>query len=484
LDGRGPLYEQLARVLKRAILEGRFAAGKRLPATRALSKELGLSRNTVLGAYDILCAEQLATARERSGTHVIENVIHLAKGGPPAVVAPPSRYTERMRRLNRVTLGPRQPAPRYDLLYGEPLSDPQLLQAWRRKLAAAALRVGPRYPDPSGFPALRRAIAEHVVRRRGINCTEKDVLIVGGTQQAVTLAARVILNEGDEVAVEDPHNQQVVQGLVAHGAQVRHIGADERGLIAAQLANSPPRLICVTPSHQFPSGSILSLERRMELLRIAAKHGTWILEDDYDSEFQDQSHSVAALRSLDIWDRVIYVGSFSKTLFPSLRLGYMVCPESLRTDLCTAKRLDDLGSPEIIQVALGAFIASGQFARYLRRSAAELRLRREALLEGLHRHVGDYVEIRGNRSGAHLVLWLRSATYPQLERLLEIGCEQGLGLYPIHLNYQRRPDRPGLLVGYAGISPSALKAATALLGHCISLLRKEIESSTATALKP
>jgi GntR family transcriptional regulator / MocR family aminotransferase len=367
LDGQGPLYEQLSRALKRAILEGRFGAGERLPATRTLSKELGLSRNTVLGAYELLCAEQLAAGDARSGTYVTEDVRQQVKGRQPSTVEPQSRYAERLRGLHDVTRGSRQPAPRGNLDYGESHLDPRLLQSWRRRLAAAALRVGRSYPDPAGFPALRRAIAEHVVRRRGINCTEKEVLIVGGTQQAVTLLARVLLNEGDEVAVEDRHSQNVVQGLIAHGAQVRHVRTDEFGLVTAQLAHSPPRLICVSPSHQSQSGSILPLERRNELLRLAARHGTWIMEDDSLGEYPNQGQSMAALRSLDLWDRVVYVGSFSRTLFPSLRLGYVVCPESLRTDLCTAKRLDDLGSSEIVQVALAAFIRSGQFAKYPRR---------------------------------------------------------------------------------------------------------------------
>ena len=351
-------------------MEGGFVAGKRLPATRTLARELGLSRNTVLGAYELLCAELLATTDGRSGTYVADDIRHPVREGQPRTVEPPSRYTERLRELN-AAIGSRQPTPRHEPYHGEQQLDPQLLQAWRRKLAAAALRVGPRYPDPSGVPALRRAIAEQVVRRRGINCTEKDVLIVSGMQQAVTLLARVILNEGDEAAVEDRQHQSVVQGLYAHGARVKRVGTDECGLLTGELGNNPPRLVCVSPSHRSSSGSILPLERRIELLRMAAGHGTWILEDDHGGELQPQKESAACLRALDLWDRVIYVGSFSRALFPSLRLGYMVCPESLRADLCTAKRLDDLGSTEIVQVALAAFIRSGQFAKYAQRSAPE-----------------------------------------------------------------------------------------------------------------
>jgi GntR family transcriptional regulator / MocR family aminotransferase len=473
LDGQGPLYEQLARALKRAILEGHFVAGRRLPATRTLAKTLGLSRNTVLGAYELLCAEELATAHGRSGTCVAAGARTTTPARHASSVAAPSRYSGRVRNLPPITLGSRQPAARYDLHYGEPLSDTRLFHSWRRKLAAAALQAGPRYPEPAGFLPLRRAICEHVARRRGIICTQDEVLIVGGTQQAVTLAARVVLDEGDPVGVEDPYYQHLVQTLTAHGARLVSIGTDENGLLTAELARHSARLICVTPSHQFPSGSVLSLDRRMELLRIASSQGSWILEDDYDSEFHYQGRPLPALRSLDLADRVIYVGSFSKALFPSLRLGYVVCPAGLRADLCAAKRLDDLGSPAIEQAALAAFIRSGQFTKHLRKSVAELHQRRDALLEGLRRHAGDRVEIQGAQSGVHVVVWFRRMSYSQLERLVEIGAEHELGLYPIHPNYRTRPARPGLLVGYAGLTPSALRTAAALLGDCLDVLEKE-----------
>jgi GntR family transcriptional regulator/MocR family aminotransferase len=476
LDGQGALYEQLARVLKRAILEGRFGAGKRLPATRTLAKTLGLSRNTVLSAYELLSAEQLATARGRSGTHIAENARSTPRGRARSAFRAPSRYASRVRKLLPTTLGPIRAQPRYDLHYGEPITDPQLFHSWRRKLAAAALRAGPRYPEPAGFLPLRRAIAEHLGRRRGIACTEDEVLIVGGTQQAVTLAARVVLDEGDTVVIEDPQYQNVAQTLIAHGARVVSVRTDESGLVTAELAKHQPRLIYVTPSHQFPAGSILSLERRFELLRIAGSQGSWILEDDYDSEFQYRGRPLGALRSMDLSDRVIYVGTFSKTLFPSLRLGYIVCPSGLRDDLCTAKRLDDLGSPAIEQAALAAFMRSGQFEKYLRKSVAELRQRRNVLLEGLRRHAGERVEIHDGQAGVHVVVWFPHLNYPQLDRLIEIGIKLGLGLYPIHPNYRTPPARPGLLLGYAGLSATSLETATEIFGKCLDVLDQEAGS--------
>jgi GntR family transcriptional regulator / MocR family aminotransferase len=473
LDGQGPLYEQLARALKRAILDGRFAPGKRLPATRSLAKTLGLSRNTVLGAYELLCTEALATAHGRSGTRVVFDAQTTAAHRTTRTITAPSRYVSRVRNLPPTTLGAKKPSRRLDLHYGEPLLNARLFHSWRRKLAAAALQAGPRYPESSGFRPLRRAICEHVARRRGIICTEDDILIVGGTQQAVTLTARVVLDEGDLVVSEDPYYQHTVQTLIAHGARMAFIGTDENGLLTSELNGRGARLIYVTPSHQFPAGSVLSLERRLELLEIASSEGSWILEDDYDSEFHYHGRPLPALRSLDLGDRVIYVGSFSKTLFPSVRLGYIVCPVALRADLCAAKRLDDLGSPAIEQAALAAFIHSGQFARHLRASVTELRHRRDALVEGLRRHAGDRVVIRGAQGGVHLVLWFPGLRFPQLDRLIEFAAERDLGIYPIHTSYHTAPPWPGLLVGYASLTPTALRTAAALLGECLDRLAKE-----------
>lgn len=470
LDGGGALYEQLARALKSAILGGQLRPGECLPSTRELAATLGLSRNTVLGAYEVLRADQMVTTFDRSRTRVAEGAQPIDTGGRRAITPPQSRYAARLRKVGPSKLVSWKAGLRYDLHYGEPLSDPHIFHAWRRRLAAAALAAGPRYPDTRGFLPLRRAIAGYLARRRGITCSEDDILIVGGTQQAITLAARVVLNEGDVVALEDPRYQYAEQNLRAHGAKIISIRVDANGLVTSALAKRRARMIYVTPSHQFPSGAMLSLKRRIELLQIATRQKSWILEDDYDSEFQYGRRPVAALRSLDVSGRVIYVGTFSKTLFPSLRLGYLVCPPGIRDDLFQAKRLDDLGSPVIEQAALAAFIQSRQFERYLRRSVVELERRRIVLMEGLQREAGERIEIVDSQAGVHLIVWFRDLTYAQVDQLINLGLERGLGLYPLHRHYRKPPKHPGLLLGFAGLSADSLQEACTLFGKCLKEL--------------
>lgn len=469
LDGRGALYEQLARVLKRAIVEGHFHPGERLPATRALARALNLSRNTVLTAYEILRAEQLTVSNERSGTRVAEISLPPGFTSPPAAAPPQSRYAARLRKLGPQTLGRMREELRYNL-HADPPFVSDMIRSWSRKLAAAARVAGAHYPESQGFQPLRSAIADYLARRRGVVCAESDVLIVGGTQQAVTIAARAVLDEGDTVAIEDPHYLYMMQGLTAHGARIVSVRTDENGMVTSELARHKARLICVSPSDQFPSGAIMSLERRVELLDIASRQGSWILEDDYNSEFHFRERPIAALRSLDFSGRVIYVGTFSKTLFPSLRLGYIVCPPGLREDLCKVKRFDDLGSPSVEQAALAAFMRSRQFEKYLRRALVALRHCRTVFMDSLRRHCGDRIVIQDTHAGTHVVVWLKSVEYSQLTRLVELGIGRSLGLYPIHPFYRNPPDRPGLMLGYAGLSAEALTRAAELLGECLSEL--------------
>lgn len=483
LDGRGALYEQLARVLKRAIVEGHFHPGERLPATRALAQMLNLSRNTVLTAYEILRAEQLTVSSERSGTRVAEISLPPGFTSPPVAAPPQSRYAARLRKLGTQSLGRIREDLRYNL-HADPPFVGDMMRSWSRKLAAASRVAGAHYPDAQGFQPLRVAIADYLARRRGVVCADTDVLIVGGTQQAITIAARAVLDEGDTVAIEDPHYLYLMQALTSHGARLVSVRTDENGMVTSELARHKARLICVSPSDQFPSGAVMSLERRVELLDIASRQGSWIFEDDYNSEFHFRERPIAALRSLDFSGRVIYVGTFSKTLFPSLRLGYIVCPPGLREDLCKVKRLDDLGSPSVEQAALAAFMRSRQFEKYLRWTVVALQHCRTVFIDSLRRHCGERIAIQDTHAGTHIVVWLHGVEYSQLTRLIELGISRGLGLYPMHPYYRNPPDRPGLMLGYAGLSADGLTRAAELLGECLSELEEESRGKRAVRAGP
>jgi len=478
LDGNGDLYTQLARALRRAIVEGRMPVGTRLPSTRALAQDLSLSRNTVLTAYEMLHVEQLLESRTGAGTFVAAGPSAVKSAMPraaadaaDATVAAPSRYAARLRKLAPLRLRSPAPAPRYELQYGEPIVDLRLATAWRRALGRAVTRSDLRYAPAAGLPELRRAISEHLARRRGITCAADDVIVVSGAQQAVSLALRVLVDEGDGVAIEDPGYPLIDRALRAHGASVRAVPVDAAGLVVAQLPAAGVRVVLVTPSHQFPTGAVMSLERRRALLAYAGRHGAWIVEDDYDGEFRFGGPLQPALRSLDAAGRVLYVGSFSKVLFPALRLGYLVVPRGLRDDLLRAKLLDDLGCPGLSQLALAELMASGAFERHLRHATAELKRRRAALLAGLAAHCARHVTVHDAGAGMHVVGWLRGWSEPEVESLVGLALERGVGVQSIGPHFRRANAPCGLLLGYAAASAKQLGAATALLGACLDEVR-------------
>ncbi len=469
LDGQGARYAQLIRALKGAILDGRVAAGARLPASRSLARELDMSRNTVLAAYEQLQAEGFLLGRVGSGSFVA-NVGNAApvKRAPNALVAPLSSFA---RRAASNTDGRRIPGHqhddlRYNLQYGLPLANPLLGSVWRREVSRAAEHVDFDYPDAQGLLALRERICDYLARRRGVPAAPEDVLIVSGTQQAFALAARVLLESGDTVVLEDPHYRGARQVFATQGAHARGCRVDGEGLVPAALPGSA-RLAVVTPSHQFPTGALLPLARRVELLEWAVERRAWLIEDDYDGEFRYGGRPLAALKSLDRDGRVIYIGSFSKALFPALRLGYMVLPAALREAFFAAKWLEDRGCNTLEQAALANFMADGGFERHLRRAAVALRARRTAMLNGLRRHAGDAVEVVDSNAGMHLTAWLTRANHGDCERLVAHARERGLGLYTIAPYCLKMPPRPGLVLGYAGLPTADIDAAMKLLGKCL-----------------
>ncbi|MEO5624687.1 MAG: PLP-dependent aminotransferase family protein [Dokdonella sp.] len=469
LDGQGARYAQLIRALKGAILDGRVAAGARLPASRALAREIDVSRNTVLAAYEQLQAEGFLLGRVGSGSFVA-NIGNPTpqKRSANGLIAPLSAFARRalVNTDGRRIPGHQHADLRYNLQYGLPLANPLLASMWRREVSRAADHAEFDYPDAQGSQALREQICDYLARRRGVPAAPEDVLIVSGTQQAFSLAARVLLEAGDTVVLEDPHYRGARQAFAAYGAHARGCRVDADGLVPAALPTSA-RLAVVTPSHQFPTGALLPLPRRVELLDWAAERHAWLIEDDYDGEFRYGGRPLAALKSLDRDGRVIYIGSFSKALFPALRLGYMVLPAALRDSFVAAKWLEDRGCAALEQAALARFMGDGGFERHLRRAAIALRARRAAMLSGLKRHAGDFVEVVDSNAGMHLTAWLTRANHGDCERLVAHARERGLGLYTVAPYCMKTPPRPGLVLGYAGLPPADIEAAMKLLGRCL-----------------
>jgi GntR family transcriptional regulator/MocR family aminotransferase len=477
-DGEGPRYVQLVRALKQAILDGRCAPGSRLPATRTLAREMDVSRNTALAAYAQLSSEGFIEGRVGSGCYVA--AFASARNPPaaePAVTgARRIALSQRGRRMQQVydqTIPGRQHRGlRYNLQYGLPMANPQLASAWRRELSYAAAHAQTDYPNAQGLPELRAQVCAYLARRRGIAATPDDVLIVNGTQQAFALAADVLLDVGDRVLLEDPHYQGARQVFRARGASLRTCRVDADGLVTAALPQDDrTRLAVVTPSHQFPTGAVLSLARRMHLLEWAQHRRCWLIEDDYDGEFRYDARPLAALKSLDRAGRVVYIGTFSKVLFPSLRLGYMVLPPGLRQVFVAAKWLCDRGCPAIEQAALARLIECGAFERHLRQAAKTLKARRKALLDALRRLAGDSIEVADSSAGMHVLAWLPRTSHAQAHALVQRARARGVGLYEVAPYCLKPLPRPGLLLGYADLPPADLQAAVRILADCLSEVR-------------
>lgn len=467
----GPLYTQVYRQVRAHILSGTLRPGARLPSARTLAADLRVSRNTVEAAFQQLVAEGFVERRIGAGSVVAGAVAvgapfaPAARGGRPAP-ATTGGGSPGLSRRGRLMADLGQAEIAADLPVGPCATDVTgfPVEVWNRLLFRHARRGEAVYraADPCGLPALREALAEHIRLTRGVQCTPRQVLVVTSTQQAIDLAARLLLDPGASALVEEPGYPGARAALLAAGATVRGVPVDGDGLVVDRLPRGAGRrLLYVSPSHQFPLGVTLTLARRLALLGWAARTGAWILEDDYDSEFRYDGRPLAALQGLDRDGRVLYVGTCNKVLFPGLRLAYLVVPETLVGAFAGARRISDGFSPPLAQATLADFLADGHFAGYLRQAREYYATCRDALVRRVAEHWGTALRLGPRDTGLHLVAYLPPrANDTGLVRALP---EAGFGVSALSRYYYGEARDRGLLLFYGATTPDRIGRGVRLL---------------------
>ncbi|MFG3531181.1 PLP-dependent aminotransferase family protein [Streptomyces sp. NPDC047917] len=469
--GRGgeSLQKQLLHRIRVAVLDGRLPAGSRLPGSRALAESLGVSRNTVTLVYEVLSAEGYIDP-SRQGTRVAALARPEPGDGAHSAPATLARRVERIRKCDRSGADSLTFAPGVPALAQFPLA------AWRRSLDRVVQRGGTQllgYGPPHGEPALRTAILRHLAVARGLHCLPEQVVITEGAQEALTLCVRLVTDPGDTAWVEDPGYRGAQTALTGGDLTVVPVPVDAEGLrtSASDWEDRPPRLVSTTPAHQYPTGAVLTASRRLDLIEKCRLHGAWIIEDDYDSEFRHSGEPLTCMQGLAPGAPVLYVGTFSKTLFPSLRLGFLVLPEPLVDR--AAPVVDELlrGGHRHEQLALAHFMESGQYSRHLARMRRLYRRRRDALRVALAEHLDVPHTVTGGDSGMHLTVQLPPDT-PDQPLARAARCHR---MAPRPLSqHSLLPDSAhnGLVLGYGNTPESAFAPGLRQLSHLIGDLAR------------
>ncbi|WP_210211286.1 PLP-dependent aminotransferase family protein [Mesorhizobium sp. M4B.F.Ca.ET.058.02.1.1] len=456
--------------IKEQIHSGAYQPGDRLPSTRAFAAEWGASRTTVTAAYNQLNAEGYLIIRHGARA-VVAAGLERATGEAPVSTAPPRNLSAFARRLLALPPPPeQQPGKVADFRYGDLSGADFPVLAWRRASNKAILRRGARlrYGDPQGSSALRVALQGYLWRARGINCVPDQIVIVNGSQQGLDLCGRLLLDPGNPFVIENPGYPLARHAFAAAGGVAVPVAVDADGLRTDALP--PARLACVTPSHQFPLGSVLSATRRRSLLAWATATGAYIVEDDYDGEYRHDIVPIPPLQTLGA-ESVIYVGTFSKTLSPTLRLGYLVIPTGLCRAFSEAKRLTDRHAPMLEQDVLGDLLTSGAYERHVRSIRRKNAERRQVLLQALADRLGPRVTVAGADTGLHVVAWMHGIAAGRETAIIAAARAAGIGLYPVSPLYDPsgpRPETAGFIMGYAGLDAEAVRRGVAVLARILA----------------
>jgi len=478
VDRRSPkaLHKQIYDSYRVAILEGRLRPSQRIPSTRVLAAELGVSRFPVLNAYAQLLAEGYFESRVGAGT-----VVCSALPDRFTISAPASVQVAGSRQR------PRPVARRASILHrfeippwirglgafgvGQVAFDQFPLRTWTnlvvrhcRNMSAHSFHYG----EHMGSEGLREAIASYLRTSRSVRCEAKQVLIVGGSQQALEISARVLLDPGSSVWVEDPGYRLARDAFALTDCNLVPVPVDKEGLIVAEGIKrcSKARAAIVTPSHQFPLGVTMSVQRRLELLNWAENSGSWIIEDDYDSEYRYESSPIPSLQGLDANERVIYIGTFSKVLSPSLRLGYIVIPLPLVDRFLIVRRAMDICPPSFYQDVVADFMNEGHFGRHIRRMRILYRERRSALVDSLNRELGSKAEVLGSEAGMHLTITLQGGIDDRT--IAARAARQNLWIWPLSGSYLGPEARPGFILGFGSTAAADIPGSVRTLRNLLT----------------
>lgn len=474
-----PLHQQLYEELRQAILIGRLLPGDKLLSTRRLAQSLRISRGTVKLTYEQLLEEGYLETTVGSGTFVSEQISEQSIAALPLQPhCPGTQLTTRLSQYAQTFVG--QPLPKYlprklevDFSYWQPAFKHFPLHLWRQ-LTTRQLQSPNQLLDYSsdllGHEALREAIARYLRKSRAVRCDAAQIVIVNGTQQALDLIARLLIDPGDEVVMEEPGYLSARRVFQSQGASIVPVPVDSSGLVIEQLkfsSTSVVKLIYTTPSHQFPTGAILPLSRRLELLAWAQQQSAFIIEDDYDSEYRYGEKPIPSVQGLDQNDSVIYVGTFSKVLFPALRLGYLVIPRGLVAFFAQARRLTNRHSPLLEQCVLADFINEGHLERHFRRMRKLYERRRQALVKSLEARLGDQVTILGSAAGIHLMVQLKTSITDK--EIVARAAQEGVGLTSTASFYMESSEAGQFLLGYANLEETEINKGVCRLAQALDI---------------
>jgi GntR family transcriptional regulator/MocR family aminotransferase len=463
-----PLSLQISAGLRDLILDGSLAAGARLPATRTLARDFGVARATVVESFERLAAEGLIEMRVGSGSFVSRTLDHQRP-------APPVRLGSARQGSGRVARPWAEAAGRFGVRLAHeprpfttalPAFDAFPIEPWSR-LSARHWRK-PRetmlgYGDPEGFEPLRHSIASHLRTYRGIDCDWRQIFVTGGAQDAFQVAARCLLESRDKVWFENPGAIGARNGLLLSGAELVPVPVDEAGIDVGRGLQRAPRfaLAFVTPSHQQPLGVTMSLERRFALLHAAEQADAWIIEDDWDGEFFFSGQPLPTLKSIDSAERVLYVGSFSKSLFPSLRLGFMLVPRAIREPVRLCLEACSPGVPTETQAIVADFIREGHFAAHIRRMRRLYQERHHCLVTAVRERLSHWIEIVPTHTGMHVVAWLRGDL--KADAVSAAAAARGVTAAPVSRFALEPIGREGLVLGFAAFTAARIQAGVAAL---------------------